>query len=95
MDVELALASNKDPADNTIIDGLKTVEKNVTSYASTNFGPTFTSLQKKEKGGFQAEGKPISKDEAVKIAKRFLNLKGNEKVEVEKSGKGAKESFIA
>ncbi|EMA6342953.1 germination protein YpeB [Bacillus cytotoxicus] len=95
MDVELALASNKDPADNTIIDGLKTVEKNVTSYASTNFGPTFTSLQKKEKGGFQAEGKPISKDEAVKIAKRFLNLKGNEKVEVEKSGKGAKESFYS
>ena len=27
MDVEMALASNRDPADNTIIDGLKTVEK--------------------------------------------------------------------
>ena len=38
MDVEMALASNRDPADNTIIDGLKTVEKNVTSYSSTNFG---------------------------------------------------------
>ena len=37
MDVEMALASNRDPADNTIIDGLKTVEKNVTSYSSTNF----------------------------------------------------------
>ena len=46
MDVEMALASNRDPADNTIIDGLKTVEKNVTSYSSTNFGPTFTSAQK-------------------------------------------------
>ncbi|KEK22781.1 germination protein YpeB [Bacillus gaemokensis] len=95
MDVELALASDKDPADNTIIDGLKTVEKNVTSYASTNFGPTFTSSQKKEKGGFQAEGKPISKEEASKIAKSFLNLKGNENVEVEKSGKGAKEAFYS
>ena len=42
----MALASNRDPADNTIIDGLKTVEKNVTSYSSTNFGPTFTSAQK-------------------------------------------------
>ncbi len=49
MDVEMALASNRDPADNTIIDGLKTVEKNVTSYSSTNFGPTFTSAQKNKK----------------------------------------------
>ncbi len=49
MDVEMALASNRDPADNTIIDGLKTVEKNVTSYSSTNFGPTFTSAQKIKK----------------------------------------------
>ncbi|MBJ3793197.1 germination protein YpeB, partial [Bacillus sp. OA1] len=95
MDVEMALASNRDPADNTIIDGLKTVEKNVTSYSSTNFGPTFTSAQKNKKGGFEAEGKAISKDEAAKIAKSFLNLKGNEKVEVEKSGKGAKESFYS
>ncbi len=95
MDVEMALASNRDPADNTIIDGLKTVEKNVTSYSSTNFGPTFTSAQKNKKGGFEAEGKAISKDEAGKIAKSFLNLKGNEKVEVEKSGKGAKESFYS
>ncbi|EJR41104.1 hypothetical protein S3E15_00531 [Bacillus mycoides] len=95
MDVEMALASNQDPADNTIIDGLKTVEKNVTSYSSTNFGPTFTSAQKNKKGGFEAKGKAISKAEAEKIAKSFLNLKGNEKVEVEKSGKGAKESFYS
>ncbi|MED3063882.1 germination protein YpeB, partial [Bacillus thuringiensis] len=95
MDVEMALASNRDPADNTIIDGLKTVEKNVTSYSSTNFGPTFTSAQKNKKGGFEAQGKAISKDEAAKIAKSFLNLKGNEKVDVEKSGKGAKESFYS
>ncbi|PFD98410.1 germination protein YpeB [Bacillus cereus] len=95
MDVELALASDKDPADNTIIDGLKTVEKNVTSYSSDNFGPTFTSMQKVKKGGFEATGKAISKDEAAKIAKSFLNLKGDEKVEVEKSGKGAKESFYS
>ncbi|HDR7794729.1 TPA: germination protein YpeB [Bacillus luti] len=95
MDVEMALASNRDPADNTIIDGLKTVEKNVTSYSSTNFGPTFTSAQKNKKGGFEAEGKAITEDEAAKIAKSFLNLKGNETVDVEKSGKGAKESFYS
>ena len=40
------------------------------------------------------EGKAISKDEAAKIAKSFLNLKGNEKVDVEKSGKGAKRILL-
>ena len=41
----MALASNRDPADNTIIDGLKTVEKCNIVFI-TNFGPTFTSAQK-------------------------------------------------
>lgn len=41
------------------------------------------------------EGKVIFKDEVVKIVKLFLNLKGNEKVDVEKSGKGVKEFFYS
>lgn len=61
MDVELALASNKDPADNTIIDGLKTVEKNVTSYSSNNFGPTFTSMQKAKKAALKQKVKRFQK----------------------------------
>lgn len=36
MDVELALATQEEPLDNTIIDGFKTVEKKVEGYAETN-----------------------------------------------------------
>ncbi|MDR4458812.1 germination protein YpeB, partial [Bacillus tropicus] len=42
MDVKMAQASNHDPAGNTMIGGLKTEVKNVTSYSATNFGTTFT-----------------------------------------------------
>lgn len=49
MDVELALASGQKQMDNTIIDGFKTVEKNVEGYSETNFGPTATALQKPKK----------------------------------------------
>ncbi|MGR5907756.1 hypothetical protein ACT7DL_13935 [Bacillus paranthracis] len=77
-----------------MLTGLKTVEKNVlTSYSSTNFGPTFTSAQKIKKVDLQRR-KSNLKDEAAKIAKSFLNLKGNEKVEVEKSGKRCERIFL-
>lgn len=95
MDVELALASDKNPADNTIIDGFKTVEKNSNSYSQSPFGPTFTSLQTEKKGETHISGPKISKDQAINIAKSFLSLKGNETISAEKSSKGAKEKFYS
>ncbi|MFD0771875.1 germination protein YpeB [Bacillus sp. CGMCC 1.60114] len=95
MDVELALASNNNPADNTIIDGFKTVEKNSQSYSQSHFGPTFTSLEKEKKGETHISGPKISEDQAINIAKSFLSLKGSENISVEKSSKGAKEKFYS
>ncbi|PGZ96135.1 germination protein YpeB [Bacillus pseudomycoides] len=95
MDVELALASNNNPADNTIIDGFKTVEKNSQSYSQSQFGPTFTSLEKEKKGETRIFGPKISEDQAVNIAKSFLSLKGDENISVEKSSKGAKQKFYS
>jgi spore germination protein len=85
MDVELALATNQKPNDNTIIDGFKTVEKNVQSYKETDFGPTFTGAEKGQKGFEHLEGKNITEKEAKQIAKTFLGLKGNEKITVTRS----------
>jgi spore germination protein len=95
MDVELALATNNRPNDNTIIDGFKTVEKNVQSYNETDFGPSFTSVEKREKGFEHISGKKITEAEAKQIAKTFLGLKGNEKIEVVHSGKGASDAFYS
>ncbi|WP_243386488.1 germination protein YpeB [Bacillus kexueae] len=71
MDVELALASGQKQMDNTIIDGLQTVEKNVEAYSESNFGPTMTSMQKSKSSFDHLQGKEISKEEAEKIAKSF------------------------
>ncbi|AEH47419.1 germination protein YpeB [Parageobacillus thermoglucosidasius] len=96
MDVELALATNDNPDDNIIIDGFKAVEKNVDSFSkSADFGPAFVGLEKKEKGFVRATGKPVSKAEAKRIARSFLELKGTESIKVTASGKGADERFYS
>ncbi|MBO9129233.1 germination protein YpeB [Bacillus sp. 165] len=83
MDVELALATDEKPNDNTIIDGFKTVEKNV----ENDFGPTFASLETKEKGTVKVLGKNISKKKAEEIARDFLGLKESASIKTEETGK--------
>lgn len=96
MDVETALASNDENADNTIVDGFKTVEKTVKGYSETsNLDPNFTSGQQKDDNFKNIKGKEISKKEAVAKAKQYANLKGNLKVNVEENGKGSDYGFYS
>ena len=88
MDVELALASEKEPLDNTIIDGFQTVEKNVEGYSEVSFGPEIEKkLQKKEQLYSNLKGEPISSEKAKKIARNFLNLDKDAKITVGETGK--------
>ncbi|MCZ0754516.1 germination protein YpeB, partial [Anoxybacillus sp. J5B_2022] len=96
MDVELALATNNRPNDNTIIDGFKAVENDVQSFSEgANFAPTFTTITNREKGFIRAQGKRITKREAKDVAKSFLGLKGTETIKIVRSGKGADERFYS
>ncbi|GHH98165.1 germination protein YpeB [Neobacillus kokaensis] len=95
MDVELALASGKETTDNTIIDGFKTVEKTVTGFDETDFGPTFANMQKKDENFKNVKGSPISRNEAIRIAKKYMNMDGNTKVKVTENGKGADYGFYS
>lgn len=95
MDVELALASGKEMTDNTIIDGFKTVEKTVTGFDETNFGPTFTNMQKKDENFNKVEGPTISRNKAIKIAKKYMKFDGNAKVKVTENGKGSDYGFYS
>lgn len=47
MDVETALASEREPRDNTIIDGFKTVDKRVGEYPELDWGPSVSSMYNK------------------------------------------------
>jgi spore germination protein len=94
MDVELALASGQKQADNTIVDGFKTVEKNVEAYSESDFGVSFTSMNKTGEGFDKLEGKEISKEEAIKIAKTFVPNKVTD-IKVTKNGEGSSFGFYS
>src|SRR5690625_2513116 len=73
MDVELAIASEKEPMDNTIIDGFQTVEKNVEGYSEVSWGPEMDQLlEKKDNFYKRVKGKQVSVEKAKKIAQKFL-----------------------
>ncbi|WP_299738026.1 germination protein YpeB [Rossellomorea sp. y25] len=96
MDVELALASGNEQADNTIIDGFKTVEKNVSGYDEANFGTTtFVNTEKKDQNFQKIKGKEISKDEAVSILRKYSGISEKIDAKVTKSGKGSDYKFYS
>lgn len=95
MDVEMAIASGREAADNTIIDGFKTVEKKVEGYSETDMGPIMTSMEKKEPGYRNLPGKKITKNEAVNIAKKYTKVSQNAKTKVVENGKGSDFGFYS
>lgn len=96
MDVEMALASGKEAADNTIIDGFKTVEKTVEGYEETDLGPTFVSLEKKNRDYKHVKGKEITAEEAVVKAKKFSGFDNHQmKAQVTENGEGSDYGFYS
>ena len=96
MDVELALASGNEQADNTIIDGFKTVEKNVSGYDEANVGTTtFVNTEKKDQNFKKLKGKEISQEEAVKILRKYSGIPKSKDAKVSKSGKGSDYKFFS
>ncbi len=94
MDVELALASGKETADNTIIDGFKTVEKHATGYDEKNLqNPSIVSFQKRDENYKNLKGEKISKKEAVALAQKYSGINQPKKVEVTESRKGSSYGF--
>ena len=96
MDVELALASNDENTDNTIIDGFKTVEKKVAGYSEANAqNPTMLSVNEKDDIYKNVEGKKITKREAIEAAKKYANFSSDVEVKVEENGKGSDYGFYS
>ncbi|WP_433742882.1 germination protein YpeB [Falsibacillus pallidus] len=96
MDVEMALANGRENADNTIIDGFKTVEKKVQGYEESNIGgPSFVNYQNKDENYKYLNGKEITKKQAVEIARRYTQMPKTKDVKVTENGKGASYGFYS
>jgi spore germination protein len=94
MDVELALASQETPMDNTIIDGFETVEKSAGEFAEVDFGPGVNVGDDDDEFRY-VEGEELSEEEAVNRAKEFLNIEGSPDIKITESGKGADNGFYS
>lgn len=96
MDVELALVSGKEPTDNTIIDGFKTVEKRTEGFdEEISQDPTFISLETKERNFENLKGEPISKEKALELAKQFSGIEDIKDSVIVENGEGAPFQFYS
>jgi spore germination protein len=71
MDVEVAIASENGPNDNTIIDGFKVVDKQLGAYPENEWGPTAMSADRKLSSA-GLTGKDMTSEEVKKQAIEFL-----------------------
>jgi spore germination protein len=71
MDVEIAMASENSPHDNTIIDGFKAIDKQMGAYPENDWGPSAMSADRKLSAA-SLSGKEMTVDEIKKKAVEFL-----------------------
>ncbi|UFT97643.1 germination protein YpeB [Radiobacillus kanasensis] len=89
MDVQLALASSEQQADNTIIDGFKTVEKTVKGFEEGNLGTTLTGVSAENHDYKFIQGQKITKEKAKKKARDFFGVGQDTEIRITESGDGA------
>ncbi|HWO75844.1 MAG TPA: germination protein YpeB [Bacillus sp. (in: firmicutes)] len=92
MDVELALANNDEPSDNTIIDGFKTVEKKVEGYSESNLAEVTTGPLRDFS---HLKGEELTKEQALEKAKDFIKIKNNQDVLITENGEGSDYGFYS
>jgi spore germination protein len=88
MDVQLALVNHDKQADNTIIDGFKTVEKDVETFSESGFSAQLTGVVKHQKEEIKLDGENIDEGDVKRIAKDIFDLDG-EKIKIAKTGEGS------
>ncbi|WP_410514786.1 germination protein YpeB [Paenibacillus sp. BR2-3] len=87
VDVDLALASDEEPSDNTIIDGFKTVDKRVSAYPELDYGPSVASIYD-TRSVKKLGGAPVTAENIKTKAAKFAGAGSGAKIEVRENGKG-------
>jgi len=88
MDVQLALATEDEQMDNTIIDGFKTVEKSVEGFAEGPESSIIGTSTQEHKYKF-LNGKELTESEALAKSKEIFNVENEENLTIAESGEGA------
>jgi len=86
MDVELAMAADKQKSGNVIVDGFKDVDSRMDKMASVDWGPTVSGLYEKRSVSMLS-GRPVTAEEIKTKAARFLDMPSTEGIRVVENGK--------
>lgn len=89
MDVQLALATQDEQADNTIIDGFKTVEEKVEGYAEGNVDTFIGDHSPKEHEYIFLNDKKMTEEEILNRSKEIFNVDNESELVISKSGEGS------
>jgi spore germination protein len=87
MDVEMALATQKEPRDNTIIDGFQTVDKKVAEYSDVNWSPSVMNVFQK-RDSTMLTGDTVSPEDVRQKAAQFLNTADPSQMQIVENGQG-------
>ena len=87
MDVETALATEKEPLDNAIIDGFQTVDKKVSEYSDVKWSPTVMNMYQKRDMNMLS-GNDVTAEEVKTKAAKFLNMSDASTLQVVENGAG-------
>ncbi|MFF2877623.1 germination protein YpeB [Gottfriedia sp. NPDC057991] len=93
MDVELAYAKDQNPKNNVIIDGFKTVERNVMTYSDANADPSLTNYKVNRASLSNIKGEKITTEQAKDIAKKFLQLNSTAQIKVDLTGEKLEDRY--
>ncbi|WP_026906574.1 germination protein YpeB [Paucisalibacillus globulus] len=89
MDVQLALATEDEQADNTIIDGFKTVEKKIEGFSEGNVDSSISGTSSEDHQYENIDGKEISEEKALEYSKGIFNIKQTQDLRITGTGDGA------
>ncbi len=95
MDVELAYAKDQNPKNNVIIDGFKSVERNVMTYSDVNADPSLTNYKVNRASLSNVKGEKITTEQAKDIAKKFLELNSTAQIKVSLTGEKLKDRYYS
>lgn len=89
MDVELALATEDEPMDSTIIDGFNAVEKHVDQFTNEREGVPFLQTIENKHSYQSVTGEPKSEKDIRQFSKKLFDIKDEVEININKSGDGA------
>src|SRR5690625_7456217 len=95
MDVQLALATQDEQMDNTIIDGFETVEKQVKGYSESDVDSTILGASRRDHEFKHLRGKKINKKQAIERGQDSYNIKNKQDLTATQRGEGADVSLYS